>query len=110
MTFLYLNSDKMGHGEPQLGRKLMASFLKELAESSVQVDMIGCVNDGIFLTTEGSPVIDSLKRMKEDGAQIATCGTCLDYHQRQDKLLIGDVGTMDQTVDIMGMADKVIQP
>jgi hypothetical protein len=28
MTFLYLTSDKMGEGEPELGRKLLKSFLE----------------------------------------------------------------------------------
>ena len=110
MTFLYLNSDQMGSGDPELGRELLKIFLEKLAGSNVKVDMIGCVNSGIFLTTEGSPVLDSLKILQEKGAQIATCGTCLDYHQRRDKIVIGEVGSMDQTVEIMATADKIIRP
>lgn len=45
MTFLYLNSDKMGDGDPELGRKLMKVFLKTLLESGEKIDMIGCVNN-----------------------------------------------------------------
>ncbi len=110
MTFLYLNSDKMGQGDPELGKKLMKSFLSELAKSDVQIDVIGCVNSGINLTTEGSEVIDSLKALEAKGAQIATCGTCLDFHKRREDLLIGGVGTMDMTVQVMANADKVIRP
>ena len=110
MTFLYLNSDKMGAGDPELGRKLMRIFLSELANSSVQIDVIGCVNSGINLTTKGSEVIDSLKILEEKGARIATCGTCLDHHNRRDELLIGQVGTMDMTVQILSQADRVIRP
>jgi len=29
MTFLYLNSDKMGEGDPELGQKLLVIFLHE---------------------------------------------------------------------------------
>jgi hypothetical protein len=65
MTFLYLNSDKMGEGDAELGRKLMKIFLAKLAESNVQVDLVGCVNNGIYLTTEGSEVLDSLKRLEQ---------------------------------------------
>ncbi len=109
MTFLYLNSDQMGSGDPELGRKLLKIFLEKLAQADVKVDVIGCVNSGIFLTTEGSPVLDSLKALQKKGARIATCGTCLDYHQRRDKLLIGEVGSMDQTVEMMARADKIIR-
>lgn len=109
MTFLYLNSDQMGRGNEELGRKLLGIFLEKLADSDVTVDVIGCVNNGIHLTTKGSPVIDSLRKLQEKGTRIATCGTCLDFHQKRNELIIGEVGTMDQTVQIMATADRIIR-
>ena len=110
MTILYLNSNTMGSGEPELGKKLLKAFINKLAESEHKIDLIGCVNSGIELTTEGSDIIDSLKVLESKGAQIATCGTCLDYHGLRDDLLIGGVGNMEDTVNIMLNADKVIKP
>ena len=110
MTFLYLNSDKMGEGNPELGKKLLKSFLSELAESDVVVNMVGCVNSGINLTTEGSEVIDSLKVLEEKGAMIASCGSCLDFHDQREKLLIGSIGTMNNVIEIMVNAKKIIRP
>ncbi len=110
MTFLYLNSDQMGHGDAELGRKLLQSFLQELAKSDVKVDIIGCVNSGIHLTTRSGKALESLKALEKKGAQIATCGTCLDYHNKNDELLIGSIGTMEQTVQVMARADKIIRP
>ena len=110
MIFLYLNSDKMGEGEPELGKKLMVSFLCELAKSDIEIDVIGCVNSGINLTTEGSEAITSLRDLEQKGARIATCGTCLDFHNKREDLLIGEIGSMDQTVLIMSKADRVIKP
>ncbi len=110
MTFLYLSSDKMGEGEPELGRKLMKSFLSELANSEQHIDVIGCANSGVNLTTEGSDVLDSLNKLLERGARIASCGTCLDHLGCRDNLLIGEIGTMDMTVQIMTTADRVIRP
>jgi hypothetical protein len=110
MTFLYLNSDQMGGGDPELGEKLLRIFLEKLAASDVKVDLIGCVNSAIFLTTSAGPALLSLQRLADKGARIATCGTCLDHHQLRDKLLIGEVGTMDQTVAVMDQADKIIRP
>ena len=110
MTFLYLNSDKMGEGDPQLGRQLLITFLKKLAESNTKIDVVGCVNSGVYLTTEGSKVIDSMRKLKAKGAKIATCGTCLEHFDLEDKLLIGEIGTMDGTVKIMSIADMIIRP
>ena len=110
MTFLYLNSNQMGQGDAELGKQLLVTFLEKLANSDVQVDVVGCVNSGIELTTAGSSVLDSLERLQEKGARIATCGTCLDYHNKRESLRIGEVGNMEGTVQIMAMADKVIRP
>jgi selenium metabolism protein YedF len=110
MVFLYLNSDQMGKGDEKLGRKLLQSFLEKLADSEQQIDMIGCVNSGIHLTTKGSAVLESLKKLEKKGAKIASCGTCLDHFNKRDDLLIGQVGTMEQSVEIFTSADKIIQP
>jgi selenium metabolism protein YedF len=110
MTLLYLNSDQMGSGDAELGRMLMKNFLAKLAASATPIDLVGCVNSGVRLTTEGSEVIDHLQSLKARGARIATCGTCLEHLGLEDKLLIGDVGTMEQSVQAMAMADKIIHP
>jgi len=100
----------MGEGDPDLGRRLMKIFLREMAASDIQVDMIGCVHNAVLLTTEGSEVIESLRIMEARGARISSCGTCLQYHQLEDKLLIGEPGTMAQAVQVMAQADRVIRP
>jgi len=110
MTFLYLNSDRMGTGDPALGRRLLEMFLDELARSAVPVDLIGCVNDGIRLTTEGSTVLDSLRELASRGARIASCGTCLDHLGLRDQLRIGEVGNMAMTVQVLATADRVLRP
>ena len=109
MTFLYLNSDKMGDGDSALGSKLMLAFLKNLAASDTPVDLVGCVNDGIRLTSRDSEALPYLQELESRGAQIATCGTCLDHMGLQDRLAIGVVGNMEQTVQVMASADKIIR-
>ena len=111
MNFLYLNSDKMGEGDAQLGRKLLLAFLEQLADSKVPVDVVGCVNSGIFLTsTADGPALESLRKLEARGARIATCGTCLEHFQRQEMLQIGEVGNMADTVQMMARAKRVIRP
>ena len=100
----------MGEGDPQLGRELLSIFLQKLAESNTHIDVVGCVNSGVYLTTKGSKVIDSMRKLEAKGAKIATCGTCLEHFGLKDKLLIGEIGTMDGTVEIMSIADRIIKP
>ncbi len=109
MNVLYLNSDQMGQGDPELGRKLLHIFLQKLAASDTPIDAVGCVNGGIHLTTEESPALASLQALAARGARILTCGTCLDYHGKRDALLIGEVGDMDGTVAMMTTAERIIR-
>ena len=110
MTFLYLNADAMGRGNKKLGRKLLVTFLEKLAASDVQIDLVGCVNGAVRLTTRPGPALESLEALAAKGARIATCSTCLDHLGLRDKLRIGEVGTMDDTVRVMAMAERVIRP
>jgi hypothetical protein len=110
MTLLYLNSNMMGAGEPELGKKLLVLFLQKLADSNHKVDLVGCVNSGIFLTTEENPALPHLQKLLAKGARIATCGTCLDHYQRREKLLIGEAGSMDMTVELFATVDRIIRP
>jgi len=110
VTFLYLNSDTMGSGDAELGRRLLCLFLEKLAASDARVDLVGCVNGGVHLTTEGSPVLDSLRALEARGARIATCGTCLDHLGLRDRLRIGEVGDMAGTVQVMTTAERIIRP
>ena len=110
MTFLYLNSDQMGSGEPALGRKLMGIFLRKLVESGTPIDVVGCVNSAVLLTTEGSEVLEPLRALQERGTRIASCCTCLDHMGLTDKLMVGEIGTMEQSVQVMAMAERVIRP
>jgi hypothetical protein len=111
MTFLFLNSDLMGSGpDRELGQKLLLLYLEKLAASKVAVDLVGCVNGGVFLTTCEGPALESLRLLQERGARIASCGTCLDHLGLRDSLKIGEVGAMDMTVQIMVTADRILQP
>jgi hypothetical protein len=110
MTILYLNSDQMGAGDPELGRKLLLVFLEKMAASDVPIDAVGCVNSAIRLTTEAGPALASLQKLQARGARILSCATCLDWHGKREALLIGDVGDMNGTVAMMATADRIIRP
>lgn len=107
---LMLKSNMLGEGEPDLGEKLIKSFLEQLFESGSLPARIICVNSGIFLSTEGSAVVDILKKYETEGSDIISCGTCLDYYNRRDKLLVGQPTNMKVIVSSMLDYKEVIAP
>jgi selenium metabolism protein YedF len=110
VTFLYLNSDQIGEGDPELGRTLLRLFLDKLVASEVKVDFVACLNSGAFLTTEDGAALESLRALAARGTIVTTCGTCLEYYQRKDALRVGAVGGMQQTVELFATADRIIAP
>jgi len=107
---LILKSHMLGEGEPDLGEKLIKSFLEQLFESGNLPVRIICVNSGIFLSTEGSAMADILKKYEAEGSEIISCGTCLDYYNRRDKLVVGQPTNMKVIVSSMLSYKKVIAP
>ncbi len=98
---IMIRSNLFGQGEAELGQVLMKSFLFSLTELDAQVKHIIFMNSGIFLTIEGSPVLDTLKVLENKGVEILSCGTCLDYYQAKDKLAVGSVTNMYTALEIL---------
>jgi len=107
---LLLKSSGLGDGEPDLGEKLLTAFLDTLYNTGVYPARIGCLNSGIFLTTEGSPVLDTLRKFEAAGTEILSCTTCLNYYHRMEKLCIGKAATMKDTVTDLLKFKKVLAP
>ena len=103
---IMIRSNLFGQGEAELGQVLMKSFLFSLTELDAQVKHIIFMNSGIFLTIEGSPVLDTLKVLENKGVEILSCGTCLDYYQAKDKLAAGSVTNMYTALEILTTAAR----
>jgi selenium metabolism protein YedF len=107
---LLLTSSGLGEGEPDLGEKLLRAFLTQLLEHGSAPARIICINSGIFLTTEGSAVLDLMRQLEEQGSEVLSCGTCLDYYGRKDRLRVGSPTTMRDTVAAMLSFKRVLKP
>jgi selenium metabolism protein YedF len=105
---ILLTSNLFGQGDEELGKVLMKSFLYALTEMEDRITNIIFMNSAVFLTTEGSEVIDHLAFLESHGVEILSCGTCLDFYQLKDKLLVGKVTNMYTAMDILTSADKSI--
>jgi len=101
-------TDRMGRGDDDLGRKLMTSFVKTLAEMGEELWRLVFVNAGVRLTIDGSPVLDELKEYAAGGLHILVCGTCLTHFDLLDRKQVGETTNMLDIVTAMQLADKVI--
>lgn len=94
---------ELGRGNDELGGMLIKSFMFTAASYDNLPKVIAFLNGGVKLTCEGSPVLESLQALSDNGVEIISCGTCLDFYKIKDKLAVGRVGNM---YDIFGMAAK----
>lgn len=105
-----VSSASMGNGDEQLGKILLKGFFYALSQNDVLPAKILFYNSGIFVTTEESEIIKDLKRMEDQGTVILSCGTCLDFYNRKERLLVGEIGNMYDIVEAMINAGKIIRP
>jgi len=101
-------NDRMGHGDDELGEKLMKSFLKTLKEMGEELWRLVLVNNGVKLTIDGSDVLPVIQELENDGIHILVCGTCLTHFSLLDKKQAGETTNMLDIVTAMQLADKVI--
>ena len=98
-----------GRGDDELGHKLMKRYLAVTQQEELPATML-FYNGGAKLTVEGSPVLDDLKGLAEQGVEIFTCGTCLDHFGIKDQLAVGEVTNMYVIVEKMEQAVRVVRP
>ncbi len=107
-TTILITSSRLGEGKEELGTLLMRSFIFSVKEVGFLPARILFMNSAVFLTTEGSPVLDELKELEEKGVQMYSCGTCLDYYQLKDKLVIGQVTNMYDAVEYLNNSTRCL--
>ncbi len=108
-TVMLIASDRLGDGPEELGRLLMKNFIITLVEVPEAPDRMLFVNSGALLTTEGSEALEALDRLGNRGVEIATCGVCLDFFKRKDKLRAGTVTNMFFIAESLLKAGSVIR-
>ena len=101
-------NDCMGHGDDELGEKLMLSFLKTLKEMGDELWRLVFVNNGVKLTIEGADVLPVIQELEKEGVHILVCGTCLTHFDLLDQKEVGETTNMLDIVTAMQLADKVI--
>lgn len=98
---IVIGSDKLGNGDDELGVALMKSYLFALSEAEVVPDNLLFLNAGVKLVVEGALTLDSIKRLKERGVNVQSCGLCLDFYGLKDNLEVGEITNMYAIIEMM---------
>jgi selenium metabolism protein YedF len=107
-TCIFINSDKMGTGNDELGEVLIKGYIYTLTECKPYPKSIVFVNSGIKLTTVNEATVENLTILQEAGVEVLSCGTCLDYYGLKDNLKVGNVTNMYTIVELMNNSTKTI--
>lgn len=103
---LILASDRMGEGDPDLGKRILKTFLQK-SIAFRELDAILFYNSGVTLTGPQSHVLGELTMLEESGVDVVPCGTCLEHYGVEPA--VGRVGSMDGIIKAMDTAAKVIR-
>ncbi|WP_123053800.1 sulfurtransferase-like selenium metabolism protein YedF [Clostridium sp. JN-1] len=106
---IIISSNKLGTGDDKLGVTLMKSYLYALSESDELPTNLIFLNSGVKLTSQGSECLESLSALKDKGVKISSCGTCLDFYNLKEKLVIGEITNMYTIVEKMNSASNTIK-
>lgn len=94
-------TDSIGRRDDELGRVLMRNFVYSIARNDDPPASLMLMHDGVRLACEGSEVLSDLRMLVEAGVPVKVCGTCLDVLGMKERLLVGEVGTMPDSVVAM---------
>ena len=103
-----LGTDRLGTGDDELGRKLIASFIGTLKEMGRELWCLVLLNAAVKLTVAGSDVLANLQELQQAGVMVLVCGTCLNHFQLLEQKKVGETTNMLDIVTHMQLADKVI--
>jgi selenium metabolism protein YedF len=107
---LVVPSEFMGRGEhDELGNLLVRAFFHTLGEVEPLPQTIVFFNSGAKLVAQGSPILEDLCALSEQGIEILACGTCLEYYGLKEKLAVGEISNMYTIAETMLGAGRVVK-
>ena len=102
-----ITRNRLGDNE-ELGEMLIEGLINTLPEAASQPSALIFMNTGVRLTTEGSHVLESLRKLEARGIEVKSCGACLDYYDIKDKLRVGIVTNMYETAERITSGGKLV--
>jgi hypothetical protein len=107
-TVLLITGEGMGRGELELQRQLIGKYFSLLLEANLLPNSICFYADGVKLAVTGSPVLDQLRLLEQQGVRLILCSTCLNFYGLADQMQVGIVGGMSDILAAQSQAERVI--
>lgn len=104
-----IGSDTFGEGDRILGEILIKGYVYTLSEMDQLPKAVLMLNSGVKLATEGSEMVEDLRKLEANGVDILSCGTCLDFYDVKDKLIVGGITNMYTIVEYMNLARNTVR-
>ena len=105
---LLLSTETFGNGNEELGKILMNNYIYTIGEEKPHPKSIFLLNEAVKFATVNESTIECFKKLEENGTEILSCGTCLDYYNLKESLKVGQVGNMVTIVEKMNNSKKVV--
>lgn len=106
---LTVSSNRMGHGDDQLGEVLIKNFFHTLTGQKLLPKTLILFNSAVLLATEESEALVDLKLLSDLGVEILLCGTCVRHYKLEDCLGIGTMSNMFDITNLMLTSQKLVQ-
>jgi len=103
---IFLNEEQCGSGP--IGKSLLAKFLGAALSLDEKPVKVICVNNAVHITTNrGHECFEAIKKLNEAGAEILSCGSCLEGYKLVDKLAIGEISNAYEIMDILSKYEVI---
>ncbi len=94
--------------DAEFGTEMLGKFFHALEGLEQKPATVCFYTEGVKMTTEGSPILATLRLLERLGVQLLVCQTCLNYYGLIDKLAVGQVVGMNQIAGALMGADRLI--
>ena len=103
---IFLNEEQCGSGP--IGKSLLAKFLGAALNLDEKPAKVICVNNAVRITTNrGHECFEAIKKLNEAGAEILSCGSCLESYKLVDKLAIGEISNAYEIMDVLSKYEVI---
>ena len=103
-----IKSEVMGVDPPELGAKMIGSYLRKLCQADPKPSSLVFYGTGVKLLVDGSTVLDALEILRDAGVDLVACGTCVGFFELKGKLKLGRVSDMPELISLLTKSDHVV--
>ena len=103
---IFLSEEQCGSGP--IGKSLLAKFLGAAINLDEKPVKVICVNNAVHITTNrGHECFEAIKKLNEAGAEILSCGSCLEAYKLVSDLAVGEISNAYEIIDILSTHEQI---